>query len=187
MDLSGNSTWVVSSGGGGTFALYVRDALAISTPAADSIPPLTPPVPRATGIEVPPGFAQEWDHWWRENLGAGRVAGGAEHVHARWPTGLPEQLRDAHAEWAQSRREADSLRGDAMARFSELLNEVVGELEEELGRSPVFALDLIELPVEGEFWRRLGPGTVLISEQLKRSRNVIAPLESVLRDLAEAQ
>ena len=38
MKFPGDSTWVITSGDGGTFALFVRDALGISTPAADSVP-----------------------------------------------------------------------------------------------------------------------------------------------------
>lgn len=175
--------WVVSSGPGDTFALYVRDALGISTPTADAIPPLTPPVPRLHGVTVPETFGAEWDRWWRQSL----VTGGAQHVPGRWPAGLPEELVGAHEQWEPDRRSPENTqrRDDARAAFSDLLREVVDQLTEELGHPPVFELDIIEIPVAGQFWRRLTTSKVLVSEELKSSRNVLAPLESVLRDLAQ--
>ncbi|NKE62474.1 hypothetical protein FXN61_39365 [Lentzea sp. PSKA42] len=179
----GGKRWVVSSGPGDTFALYVRDALGISTPTADSIPPLTPPVPRVHDVELPETFGSAWDRWWAQSL----VTGGAEDVPGRWPVGLPEHLRDAYGQWQPDRSspEVTWQRDDAMAAFSASLNEVVDQLTEELGHAPLFELDVIEIPVQGQFWRRLGKNTVLVSEELKASRNVIAPLESVIRDLVE--
>jgi hypothetical protein len=73
---------------------------------------------------------------------------------------------------------------DTRARFTAVLNEVVDDLTRELGREPVFALSLIQVTAAGPLWRRLNTGTVMVSEELMRSRNVIAPLESVIRDLA---
>ncbi|WP_112225116.1 hypothetical protein [Lentzea atacamensis] len=184
MDLHpGDRRWMVSSGPGGTFALYVRDALGISTPTADSIPPLTPPVPRVRDVELPETFGPAWDRWWAQSL----VTGGAEHVPGRWPAGLPEDLRDAYGQWLTGQRspEATLHRDEAMVSFSEALNEVVDQLTEELGHTPLFELDVIEIPVQGQFWRRLRKNTVLVSEELKASRNVIAPLESVIRELTQ--
>ncbi|MEU0884864.1 hypothetical protein ABZ345_40260 [Lentzea sp. NPDC005914] len=179
----GKHRWMVSSGPGDTFALYVRDALGVSTPTADAIPPLTPPVPRLHDVTLPETFGPEWDRWWAQSL----VTGGAQHVPGRWPAGLPEELVDAHEHWEPDRRSAELTlqRDDARAAFSEVLHEIVGQLTEELGHPPVFDLDVIEIPVDGQFWRRLGTNKVLVSEQLKSSRNVLAPLESVLRDLAQ--
>lgn len=173
----------MSSGPGDTFALYVRDALGISTPTADAIPPLTPPVPRLPGVTLPDTFGPEWDRWWAQSL----VAGGAQHVPGRWPAGLPEELVDAHERWEPDRRSLESTleRDAARAAFSEALNEVVAQLTDELGHPPLFELDVIEIPVAGQFWRRLSQSKVLLSEELKRSRNVLAPLESVIRDLAQ--
>ncbi len=173
----------MSSGPGDTFALYVRDALGISTPTADAIPPLTPPVPRLPGVTLPGTFGPEWDRWWAQSL----VAGGAQHVPGRWPAGLPKELVEAHEQWEPDRRSPENTqqRNDARVAFSKLLNEVVEQLTEELGHPPLFELDVIEIPVEGQFWRRLGKSKVLVSEELKSSRNVIAPLESVIRELAQ--
>jgi hypothetical protein len=47
MSFPDDSTWMVSSGDRGTFALYVRDALGINSPTADAIPLLSPAVPLA--------------------------------------------------------------------------------------------------------------------------------------------
>ncbi len=177
-------TWTLRGSDGGTFALYVRDALGITTPTATAIPPLTPPVPRAD-LTVPAGFAADWDRWWTHVLGSGRTAGGAEHGSARWPQGLPPRLRDTCADWrgnpagSEARRARDTTR----RAFGPLLHELIGELEEELGRPAAFTLELIELPVQGQFWRRLDRDTALVSTELLGSRNLIAPLESVLREL----
>ena len=172
MDFPGDSTWVISSGDGGTFALFVRDALGISTPTADSIPRLTPPVPRLSGELIPPEFTPDWDRWWRDCTETG---------FGREPLGISVSMREAYTRWNTGglhRR-----RGPATA-FSKAVHEVVTELEQELGRRPIFKLDVTQIPVEGQFWRRLSRDKVLVSEELMSSRNVLAPLESVIRELA---
>ncbi|KJK43804.1 hypothetical protein UK23_31770 [Lentzea aerocolonigenes] len=174
MNLSGDSTWVISTNDIGDFALYTRDALGISTPTADSIPRLTPPVPRLTGALIPPELVQDWDRWWRDCTETG---------FGRDPVGLPEGLRQAYTRWS-GLRPAEAGRSSART-FSSLLHEVVTELELELGHRPAFKLEVIQIPVEGLFWRRLTRDRVLVSEELMGSRNIIAPLESVLRDLAQ--
>ena len=169
---------------GGTFALYVRDALGVATPTAAAIPPLTPAVARAD-LTVPPGFAADWDRWWVHSLGSGRTAGEAEHTPGRWPSGLPDRLRTAYADWqpVPGSPEARKARDGARTVFSQSLQELIADLKQELAREPVFTLELIFLPVEGQFWRRLDTHTVLVSVELLCSRNVIAPLESVIRDI----
>lgn len=178
MRLSGEPTWLVSSGdGSGTFALFVRDALGISTPAADSVPPLTPPVPRFTGALIPPGIVEDWDRWWRDCTSTG---------HGREPLGLPVELREAYRDWsASTSQQSTRWRNDFRTGFSSSIQEVVAGLEQELGRRLVFTLDVVEIPVEGQFWRRIERDRVLVSSQLMGSRNVIAPLESVIRDLVQ--
>lgn len=172
-----DSTWVISSGDGGTFALFVRDALGISTPAADSIPRLTPPVPPHTGALLPAEFPQDWDRWWKES---------SEIGYGREPLGLPEELREAYHRWDDPLdTDNDRRRYELRTSFSAVLHQVVTELEQELGRRPIFKLDIVEIPVEGQFWRRLKRDRVLVSQQLMSSRNVLAPLESVIRDLAQ--
>jgi hypothetical protein len=176
MNFPGDSTWVISSGDGGTFALFVRDALGISTPTADSIPRLTPPVPPLTGALTPPELVEDWDRWWRDCTSTG---------HGREPVGLPVELREAYTRWnAPTAAETTRRRHDLRTTFSNSIQELVAELEQELGRRPVFTLDVIQVPVEGQFWRRLARDKVLVSEELMLSRNVIAPLESVIRELA---
>ncbi|MGW4211160.1 hypothetical protein ACWEIJ_24430 [Lentzea sp. NPDC004789] len=59
----------------------------------------------------------------------------------------------------------------------------MADLEQELGHRPIFELEVLQIPVEGQFWQRLRRDKVLASEELLASRNVIAPLESVIRDL----
>ena len=183
MHFPGDSTWQVSSRDGGTFALYVRDALGVSTPTADAIPALTPPVPRLPGAAVPETFGAAWDRWWTRSL----TNSGAEFVPLRWPVGTPAQLKPAFEAWRPdptSPEESDR-RDAARTVFHEVLVEVVAQLTGELGHPPRFTLDLTELPVQGKFWQRVGPQAVLISEELKGSRTVIAPLESLLRELAQ--
>ncbi|MEV6235812.1 hypothetical protein [Lentzea sp. NPDC051838] len=171
MDL--RNKWVVSSGTGDTFTLYVRDALGVSTPTADSIPPLTPHVPRESTTTVD---GDEWDRWFAQSL----MSTGSQNIPDRWPSGVTEELRDAHAAWRPT-----PAMPEGRQAFSELLNEIVDGLTTELGHTPLFALTLIEIPVQGGFWRRLNRDIVLVSEQLKYSRAVLAPLESVIRDLAQ--
>lgn len=176
MNFAGDSTWVISSGDGGTFPLFVRDALGISTPTADSIPRLAPPVPRLTGVEVP-GLAQGWDRWWLESTPTGP---GHE------PVGIPDHLRAACLRWSDPRSlQSTFVRDEIRRTFSASLHEVIAELEQELGHRLVFSLDVMQIPVEGQFWRRLQRDRVLVSEELLRSHNVIAPLESVIRELAQ--
>jgi hypothetical protein len=177
MHFPGDSTWMISSGDGGTFALFARDALGISTPTADSIPRLTPPVPPFAGALLPAEFGQDWDRWWKES---------SEIGYGREPIGLPEELREAYSQWDDPLNPDNTRRRDHLrVTFSDLLHELVTELEQELGRRPVFKLDIVEIPVEGQFWRRLKRDRVLVSQELMSSRNVLAPLESVLRELAQ--
>jgi hypothetical protein len=176
MNFAGDSTWVISSGDGGTFPLFVRDALGISTPLADSIPRLTPPVPRLTGVEVP-GLAQGWDRWWLAS-----APNGPGHE----PVGIPDHLRAAYTRWSDPRSlQSTFVRDEVRRTFSASLHEVITELEQELGHRLVFSLDVMQIPVEGQFWHRLQRDRVLVSEELLRSRNVIAPLESVIREIAQ--
>jgi len=186
MSFPSDSTWVMTISGGDTFALYVRDALGIDTPTATSIPPLTPAVPRVD-FDVPPSFGAEWDRWWVHTLGEGRLSGGIDDLPGRWPTGLPAGLRGAYSDWHDPRTpEATSRRDDARTNLGDSLRELVSELKEELGHEPVFTLEMIQIPVKGQFWRRLNTDTVLVSEELLLSRNIIAPLETVIRELAGA-
>ena len=179
MHFPGNSTWQVSSGSADTFVLYVRDALGISTPTADSIPRLTPPVPRLRDVHVPETLGSAWDRWWAESL----VTGGG----GRPPVGLPPGMREAHQRWRPDpvSPERTRLRDEARQGSYLLLREIVDQLAGELGHEPVFRLHMVELPVQGQFWRRVDKHTVLVSDELKASRNVLAPLESVIRDLAQ--
>lgn len=173
MKLSGDSTWVISSGDGGTFPLFVRDALGISTPTADSIPRLTPAVPAVTGVLVPPEFTPDWDRWWRDTT---------ENGWGREPIGIGVELREAYTRWIGD--DLNRRRGPAIF-FSESIHEVVTDLERELGRRLIFTLEVLQLPVEGQFWRRITRDKVLASHELMGSRNLLAPLESVIRDLAQ--
>ncbi|MFD4636627.1 hypothetical protein ACFWN2_04885 [Lentzea sp. NPDC058436] len=178
MRFPGDSTWAVSSGDGDTFALYVRDALGIRTPTADSIPRLTPPVPRVHDVYVPETFGSAWDRWWSQSY----ASRGAQHVPSRWPVGLPGEVRAAYEGW---RPHIPDVAPRTRENFSAVLREVVTQLTEEIGREPVFSLSLIAIPVEGQFWRRVGSDSVLLSEELMASPHLIAPLESVIRDLVK--
>ncbi|MDT7782024.1 MAG: hypothetical protein QOF58_443 [Pseudonocardiales bacterium] len=172
MNFPGDSTWVISSGDGGTFPLFVREALGIRTPTADSIPRLVPPVLPVTGVLVPPEFTADWDRWWHDCT---RTGSGRE------PIGISVELRDAYNRWQDG---TTWLQDNRRTVFSNLVHEVVTDMEQELGRRPIFKLDILQIPVEGPFWRRLSRDKVLVSEELMISRNVLAPLESVIRDLA---
>ena len=80
----------------------------------------------------------------------------------------------------EAMRQAD----EARAVVNEALREVVGDLTRELGHEPVFHLHLVQIVAEGQVWRRVDADTVEVSGELMRSRNLIAPLESVIRDIA---
>ncbi|MGI5499430.1 hypothetical protein [Lentzea sp. CA-135723] len=168
----------MSSGSADTFVLYVRDALGVSTPTADSIPPLTPDVERLHDVYVPETFGSGWDRWWTESL----ITGGG----GRPPVGVPEHLREAYRRWRPDHTSPEQTRSrdNARADMSDLLREIVEQLTTELGHAPVFSLKLVEIPVRGQFWRRVNTTTALVSDELRASRNLIAPLESVLRELA---
>ncbi|MET8758481.1 hypothetical protein [Lentzea sp. NPDC004782] len=175
MRFSGDSTWLIRSGDGGTFPLFVREALGISTPTADAIPRLVPPVPRLTDVLCPPELVEDWDRWWRGCTSAGS---------SREPVGLPEILHEAYAEWGAFTAPDNTCRRDDVRRgFSDSVQELMADLERELGHRPIFELEVLQIPVEGQFWQRLRRDKVLASEELLASRNVIAPLESVIRDL----
>ncbi|MFD4668414.1 hypothetical protein ACFWNN_01695 [Lentzea sp. NPDC058450] len=178
MRFPGDSTWKVSSGSADTFALYVRDALGVSTPTADAIPALYPPVERLHDVYVPETFGWGWDRWWTESL----ITGGG----GRPPVGVPEHLREAYQQWRPDTTapEQSWFRDKASAHLFDLIQEIVGQLTTELGREPVFTFTLVEIPVRGQFWRRVDTTIALVSDELKASRNLIAPLESVLRELA---
>lgn len=178
MNFPGDSTWSISSDDSHTFALYVRDAFGIETPTAASIPPLRPAVPRSE-LTVPHGFADAWDRWWDR-------AHGTPRLPDVWPPSLPKELFAAYSQWndptsPESRRIRDHVR----RTFGPSINELVTDLEQELGHRLVFSLHLVQIPVAGQFWRRLTKDTVLVSDDLMCSPNLIAPLESVLRDLAQ--
>jgi len=175
MRFSGDSTWLIRSGDGGTFPLFVREALGISTPTADAIPRLVPPVPRLRDAPYPPELVEDWDRWWHGCTSTGS---------SREPVGLPEVLHEAYAEWGAFTAPDNTYRRDDVRRgFSDSVQELVADLEQELGHRPIFELEVLQIPVEGQFWQRLRRDKVLASEELLCSRNVIAPLESVIRDL----
>lgn len=177
MNFPGDSTWTISNNDSHTFALYVRDALGIDTPTAASIPPLHPPVPRS-GLPVPHGFADAWDRWWEGSHGTPRLPD-------LWPPSLPEELWIAYSQWRDpTGPEATRIRDQVRRTFGQSIHELVTDLERELGHRPVFCLELVQIPVEGQYWRRLTKDTVLVSDGLMSSRNLIAPLESVIRELA---
>ncbi|WP_191299203.1 hypothetical protein [Lentzea cavernae] len=173
----------MSSRTGDTFALYVRDALGLSTPTADAVPPLNAPVPRVHDVYVPETFGPAWDRWWTRAV----ESGGALTAPSQWPVGPPAQLRAAYDAWhpAPTSPGETTRRDRSRNDFGLALKEAVGQLTTELGHEPVFDLNLIEIPVRGQFWRRTARRTVLVSDELRSSRNVLAPLESVIRDLAQ--
>lgn len=176
MRLAGDSTWIVQHGDGGTYALFVRDALGISTPTADAIPPLHPPVPKLADAVFPPEVVADWDRWWRESTASGP---------GREPLGLPAGLRAAYSRWRpdtspENRRRRDDVR----QACGETIQEIVTGLEQELGHRPLFQLELLQAPLRGQFWLRLDRERVLASEELLLSRNLLAPLEAVIRDLS---
>ncbi|MFD9697928.1 hypothetical protein [Lentzea sp. NPDC059081] len=176
MSFPGDSTWVISSGDGGTFPLFVRDALGIDTPAAGAVPPLVPPVPPYTETLIQPGIVEDWDRWWRDSVMMG---------FGREPLGLPDELRAAYRRWLDAAGPESLARRDQLrVSFTSWVQEVVADLEREQGYRPLFRLEVFQVPVEGQFWQRLTKDRVLVSEELMLSRNVIAPLESVIRDLA---
>ncbi|WP_147455197.1 hypothetical protein [Saccharothrix australiensis] len=189
MRFDGNPSWSINHDSFGeiAFALYVRDALGITSPTADSIPPLEPAAP-ARSHPDPPGLAGHWDDWWTRITGA-RPAAGHE---APAPAGPPEALDDLlprlrrdHSRWAAGLRAEQARTGQPHTRDVIPFHDLVDEVRRELGRDGLdFTLSIHEVPVAGPYWLRIGTDTVLASSDLLRSPDAVAPLRSVIRDLA---
>ncbi|SER06663.1 hypothetical protein SAMN05216188_107268 [Lentzea xinjiangensis] len=93
---------------------------------------------------------------------------------------------DGYSTWSvQITSDVRNAYDDTRARFDDALREVLVELRQELGHEPVFGLSLVQIPGDDPHWKQLKPDVVEVSEGLMRSRDVLAPLESVIRKLAQ--
>lgn len=191
MRYSEKTSWTVALNFGGEilFALYVRDLLDISPDRAARIPRLTPavtPLSRPSLDNVV--LAQQWDQWW-DGLTASRATSPATVVS---PSPLPDAIRDretelrsSYADWTTVQREERKRSGQADTRDVVPVQEVVDQVQRELGRDELhFQLAIEEVPVEGSYWQPLAPGTVLASTTILHSPHVATELSSVIRELA---
>ena len=176
---SGPMEWTVRESTGDPFviALYVRDRAGLH---ADSIevPPLKPAVTPAPSTHQ--RMEQEsagWAKWWtslvdRAISGEGAALGGdseeefskrAEFSHI--PFSEPSRwLSDRTLE--QIRRPSDQTRASRI-----LVDAAVRKFEEAAGRTAnAFALDLVILPVQGNWWYQATPTLVFLSQDLRSDR-----------------
>jgi hypothetical protein len=139
-----------------TIALWFRSVEGIPVPAGGDVPAdlVVEPSPARTerGVDLDEA-AEGWLHWWERALD-GAFIDPADIE--RWPTlhrVVAGRWREATS-WLSNRKRAAST-GD-----------VVKHLERELGRAPVFALDLPVLPVDEDELRRIGEDRWIVPERV---------------------
>jgi hypothetical protein len=157
-------------------ALYVRDVLALSVDVKPFVPGLEPPV----AVIVPAGVdraavAEEWTGWWADILEWCR--GEAQPEMADRPA-----LRTALAALTEP---AERYRSAVQGRRPTLIvNEVVSELEQELGRrAKPFRFRITEVSVCEPLWEPLTPTHVLASARFADSDDSRPALRETLRPL----
>jgi hypothetical protein len=176
-------------------ALYLRDSLALSDDVVPFVPSLAPSVP----VTVPAGVdrnavAGEWPGWWTDVLQWCRdqEKRGPEERHRSWPVtdiapALAERpaLRDALAVFKEPAEHYRSATRRGRARPTLLLNEVVTELEQELGRkAKPFHLVIMEVSLSEPMWAPLTPTLVLASTGFTDSEAAKPVLREALLPLA---
>jgi hypothetical protein len=155
-------------------ALYVRDSLALS----DDVLPVVPNLAPSVAVTVPAGVdrhavVEEWPGWWADLLQWCRdqAPDKPPERDQNWPpsdlapvlAGRPA-LRDALAVFKEPAARHRSAANRARPRPTSLLGEVVGELEQELGREAnPFHLVITEVCVNEPMWAPLTPTRVLAS------------------------
>lgn len=198
MQLAGQESWQVAHGSTlpSDMGLYVRDALALPVDTSPAVPSLDPPVPTTAldGVDRDV-VAREWSGWWTDILRWCRTDSGGEDPRERLRSLPVADTSPALAARPALRAVVGALTEPA-ARYwsanrrpmvlpSMFVNEVVRDLERELGR-PVkpFHLVITEVRVRGDLWEPLTRTHVLASQQFVNSDAVRSALREVLRPLA---
>jgi hypothetical protein len=155
-------------------ALFLRDTLALSV-TDDPYPPTDPWVPVLPAGDVDrQAVAAEWLEWFN-----GILDGAPLDSHdgrdpdsdwvARWPA-VCKALRtfiDPIQQWDGQLLRRDQRRGRHRDTSQLWVVDLVNDVGTELDRQPrPFALDIVELPVRGQFWMRRGHSQVLASPAL---------------------
>jgi hypothetical protein len=165
------------------FALYVRDALALSVDVQPFVPGLAPPVE----VIVPAGVdravvAREWPGWWRDVLEWCRAD--EDPDQPPYPATAPalrtalEALREPELRYRTANRRP-------VVPPTMVENEVVDELERELGRkAQPFRFRITEVSVGEPMWAQLTPTHVLSSKRFVDSEAGRPALRDALRPLA---
>jgi hypothetical protein len=198
MRLAGQASWRVSRGTAlpVDVALYVRDALALSADTRPFVPSLDPAVP----VFVPPGLdragaEREWPGWWEDILEWCRTDVRFEDPRERLRT-VPvadtspillkrPALRAAVAALMEPASRYQAATGMPRVPPSTVVNEVVWDLERELGRrAKPFDLVITEVRVREPMWEPLTPEHVLASQRFVESEAVRPALREVLLPLA---
>jgi hypothetical protein len=169
------------------FALYVRDALNITSPTAGEVPPLDPAVP-VPNISAPPEVERQWGEWWARITGPRLAPGGNSLIPVEHPAALEDEiqrLRPEYSQWAWDLRQQETRSGQPHTRDIIPVKEVVDAVQLELGQEYLgFALSIQEIPVKGRYWHRLARDTVMASSTLLRSEEAIPKLQTLIRELA---
>lgn len=178
--------------------LYLRDAagLAIGDGAAglSTVPPLLPAV--AVDAELAalaaPAAAEQWAAWWQhESTRPDGAEAGFFWPDAQFGAGAEldaltrAAAHDARA-WTAARAE-ELAQERALRTGPSLEGTLMREVERQLGRpAEPFALQISELPVDGDLHLRAAPWHLLVSRAFRRNtESYRAWLQPVLLDLAQ--
>lgn len=180
--------------------VYLRDAAGLTAPADYPLPPLAPAVPLHAELatHATAAAAEQWNDWWACCLDPVRRLRWAEELGPRAmdPPEPGTDLRllfdavvdEAH-EWHRERErehyrdfrhglERRELPGTAIGR-------VVRRIGEELGRDIApFHLEVLQLPLDRKWGRRMDAELVVVSDQLWYDEDACEQfLEPILRTL----
>jgi hypothetical protein len=181
MRLGGRESWIVWSGTDGAveLALFVRDALALPLDEP-ALPGLDPPVPvlSVDGVDRA-AVAAEWPGWWADILEYRRylltAPPGTHPDLDSYPAvetspalaGRPA-LRAAIAALTEPVRRYQT--GSDFEMPSMMVNEVVQDMERELGRrARPFRFVFTEVRLQGEVWQPVADRHVLASTRFMAS------------------
>ena len=177
-----------------TVALYVRDAFGLPAIRPFFVPPLVPEVPDRIPVTGPEGdvaLADEWADW------LGRLVRSRAAIHNLDGLLLEdctpafrdavEQLLPAASAAADNFRMADGLHMPRRAKADgPALPRLVRSIERELGRRAApFELEIVILPVAGQWLHQVAPQRVLMNRAAQSDPAVLRRLLGpVIRELA---
>jgi hypothetical protein len=198
MQFAGRESWQVSRGSSlpVDVALYLRDVLALSVDTQPFVPSLDPPVP----VAVPAGVdraavTREWPGWWADILEWCRTDVGSLEPRERLRT-VPVADTSPALAHRPALRAALAVLTEPAARYQSALarppvppdlavNEVVDELERELGRRvKPFRFRITEVRVRESMWEPLTATHVLAAQRFVESPAVRPALREALLPLA---